>query len=142
MTVRPIAMHIVPSPTVLAPNHARPTSVHEVTLRQLCDTAEIPCRVTLGYAPKIVLHSGAEHYRSLDTYFVGGCAGAAPLKQVSALRVLEALAYGFFDYGARESVCGRGLFVAAASPGRPRKHGRAMTSAERMRAMRGRVARG
>lgn len=38
-----------------------------------------------------------------------------------SLRILEILAYGFFDYAARESICGRGIFVATVTP----DHGRA-----------------
>ncbi len=31
-------------------------------------------------------------------------------------RILEILAYGCFDYGARESLCGRGFFVYPVTP--------------------------
>lgn len=52
-----------------------------------------------------------------------------------ALRILETLAYGFFDYAAREAVRERGLFTAAPRPGRKRT-GKALSGAERMRRLR------
>lgn len=139
--MRPIAMKLVAETTTLAPDHKRPVPIREVTLRELCEAARIPCRVTAEGSRRILLHGGLDHHRSPNAYFVGGVRGvhgSGAMGRVAALRALEVLAYSFMDYGARESVCGRGLFVAREPPGRRSRLGRPRTAAERMRAMRAR----
>lgn len=140
----PIVMKLVSEAIHLAPDHTPPTPAREVTLRELCEVAGILCRVTIEKPRKILLHLGSDHYRSPNTYFVSvDDIGGEPwedgtMSRVAALRVLEVLAYSFLDYGARESVCGRGLFVGRKPRGRPSQLGRRRTTAERMRSMRAR----
>jgi hypothetical protein len=119
---RPISMRVVWSATALAQDQPRPASIREVTLSDLCEAARIPCRITSDQPKRIVIHAGRDHLRDPRTYFVGmpGTRAKGALTRVRALRVLEVLAYGFLDYGARETVCGRGLFVAARPKRRPR----------------------
>jgi len=109
-----ITMRLVEPAIILTPDRRPPAVVRDVTLSGLCDAAGIDCRVTIGRPPRIVLHRGQDHRRSVaGIYYVG--IGRRRLRsrmtRVQALRILEVLAYGFFDYGARECVCGRGLFV-------------------------------
>lgn len=132
----PISACMVDS-AISIPMDQIPPVIGEVTLRELCTTALIQKRVTESDPPRILFHAGRDHYRMPGEYFVGIGRTNTSLTKIRALRVLEVLAYGFLDYGARECVCDRGLFFAAKPRGRPAlSGGRAMTPAERMRTMR------
>lgn len=136
--MEPLPMAIVDPAQALGGDQPSPKTFGETTLQKLCEQAQISCRVTIKDPPRIRFHHGLEHYRRPGVYFVG--VGASLTDRVWALRVLEILAYGFLDYGARECVCGRGLFVGQKPVGRPPVVGRPQTAAERMRAMRARRA--
>ena len=125
----------IPVPVVLPEGAEPPTPLARVTLRELCALAGIPVRATSAHTPRIFLHRHGTSYRSEGAYHVG--LGRPRFSgRRDALRVLEILAHGFHDYAARETVCGRGLFVPPRLRGRPPLHGRPMTAAERMRRMR------
>jgi len=112
-----------------------------VTIEELCRQAGVSCRVT-GLSARRQLHvADAPLLRAvrspgpLGPVWVG-----VPYKDVRkrALHVLGMLAYGVFDYAARE--CLRGLEVARPSPGRGRpRTGRALSAAERKRLSRQRL---
>lgn len=137
-----VAMSMVAAPVAIDPG-AAPAAVRAATLDELCRAAGIPCRVTIGEPTVIELHVGNDHYRYPGAYLVGiGARLGKKIDRITALRILEILAYGFFDYGARECICGRGLFVAVLPVGRPPRLGRAASAAERMRAMRRRRVEG
>lgn len=114
--MKPIPLRIVDAPLPLASDQEKPTIVQTITLKNLCKTAGIPCTVTQGAPPKILLCRGSVH-RSAPGHRYVGLDAVSPrfrkMTRTAALRVLEILAFGFFDYGARECVCGRRLFVAA-----------------------------
>jgi hypothetical protein len=85
------------------------------TISELCQRAEIRCRVTGGPEVRVVLWDGpghgitqSDHYRTVYAVDRRKLPSNDPDR---SLRILEVLAYGCFDYAARESVCGRGLFV-------------------------------
>jgi hypothetical protein len=127
---------------ILGPQNRTPhglTILARTTLRRLCAEAGIPCRITGGPSElrRIVLHTGTDHFLTPTVTYVGLGKHRAR-DPVRALRALEILAHGFHDYGARECVCGRGLFVAPTRTGRPRLGPQAMSAAERMRNMRAR----
>jgi hypothetical protein len=134
--VTPVAyVPFVAPPQILRVEGPVPTALGRVTLSELCELAGIPCRVTSPHLPTVTVHAGASHYRGPDGLWVG-LDGAFTRSALEALRILEVLAHGFHDYGARECVCGRGLFVAPVRRGRPAQWGRAMSAAERMRRLR------
>ena len=129
----------VPSPRVLVPPLEAPEVLARATVRGLCATAGIPCRVTSPHTPEVLLHSGADHFVGPGVAWVG-VGGQWEPSPLAAIRVLEVLAHGFHDYAARESICRRGLFVAPARKGRPPRWGRPATPSERMRRHRARTA--
>lgn len=112
------------------------------TLAALCHSAGIDCRVTGLSASRPLLVAQASAMRAvrgpgpLSEVWLGIPAGKPARRSLVALGLL---AFGVFDYGARE--CLRGLDVAKASagPGRPRT-GRAMSAAEKQRRYRERLA--
>ncbi len=98
---------------------------YALTLAQLVERAGVRARVTGGAQCRVVLWSGPGHAVTLDEhrrplYAVDGT--RLPQRDPErAARILEVLAYGCRDYAARETVCGRGLFVFTLTP----EHGRA-----------------
>lgn len=129
--------HFYP-PYEAMPGSERPANVlEEVTIEQLCEQADIDCRVTGRIGPRIVLISGAQPLLLDNAY--GIPLDLLPKRRLRPLRILEILAHVFHDYAARECICGRGLFGPPVVSGRPPKHGRALSAAERMRAYRTRL---
>lgn len=91
-------------------------SPQEGTISELCRRAGIRCRVTGGPEVGVVLWDGpghgitqSDHHRRVYAVDRGKLPPNDPDR---SLRILEVVAYGCFDYAARESVCGRGYFVA------------------------------
>lgn len=108
-----------------------------MTYEELCDLAGVAARVSgADLERRVHILTGDQH-----AYPVGmpDTIGVALLgyhgTQTQALRILESLAYGFFDYAARETLRGRSLFVPSARPGR-KSTGKALSGAERMRRLR------
>jgi hypothetical protein len=85
------------------------------TVEALCAVAGISYRVAGGNQPLVVLWGGPGHAYTVTDHggriFAVDRNGLPRLKRERALRVLEILAYGFFDYAARESIVGRGYFI-------------------------------
>lgn len=114
--MRPIPPHVrIPAPVY----HNGPLP-HGVTcaVAQWCARAEIPFRVTGGpirkarLCPDLPTHAWTVTETEGLVYLVAGpCLPESPNPTIEALRVLEVLAHGFHDYGARESVCQKGLFA-------------------------------
>lgn len=81
----------------------------ETDLRSLCKQAGIPLRATVPRR-KILVVYGKKQIKTPKFDIVG-----VPVRDLdspeAALRALEALAYSFFDHGARACVCHRGLFT-------------------------------
>lgn len=81
-----------------------------------CAEAGIPYRVSGGRDPLVYLSTELPRHAwtmQAGQRIYGVAAGMLPETRdvrEQALRVLEVLAHGFHDYGARESVCHRGLF--------------------------------
>lgn len=128
-------------PCIPAPLHRKrselPPALARVNLAELCGWAGIPCRVSSGSTRPVTCVAGRDHYRVGEGLFVGVGLAWEP-NRTTALRVLEVLAHSFHDYGARECVCGRGLFSVPKRRGRPPEGPRAKTARERMAAMRAR----
>jgi hypothetical protein len=126
----------VPAPEILYEGTPKPKVFARVTLRELCDVAQIQCRVSGGYQLPILLCRGSAHFHGHERYYVGVGDEWRPTR-VRALRALEALAHSFHDYAARECVCRPDVFGPPnRPPGRPPLGNRAMTPKERMRKMR------
>ncbi|HEV3157631.1 MAG TPA: hypothetical protein VGZ00_09835 [Candidatus Baltobacteraceae bacterium] len=85
------------------------------TVSELCRRAGIRCRVTGGREARVVLWDGPGHGSTQSanscTVFAIDRTKLPPNDPERSLRILEVLAYGCFDYAARESVCGQGYFV-------------------------------
>lgn len=126
----------IPSPEVLSDSGPRPVTVASLTIKQICKLARIPMRATSPHTPAVRLHPGSRHFRAPDAYYVGIGRPRFSRRPQDSLRVLEVLAHGFHDYVARETICGRALFVPPRRRGRPALLGRRMSAAERMRRMR------
>jgi len=127
----------IPAPSVLRHDMRKPRALASLSIDELCAVAGVTMRVSGGKRRQVVCTTGATLLYTDDTYYVGVGDNWTP-SRTSALRVLEALAYGFHDYVVRECVCGRGLFVPPKPMGRPLTGPRAKTPAERMAAMRAR----
>lgn len=117
---RIVALLDSPRKTVLS-NYM--TEQRSKTLSQIMSRADLPAILGLNAHDRsrfrITLNEHAEAIQGLAK------AGRLPQQNPHrALRVLEILAYGFQDYFARESVCGRGYFVYPVTP----EHGRAWLS--------------
>jgi hypothetical protein len=95
-----------------------------LSLSDLVRRAGIRLRATGGPQPRIVLWN-APHGRTVDSerrpLYAVNTSELPQRDPERAVRILEILAYGFFDYAARESVCERGIFVKDVTP----DHGRA-----------------
>ncbi|HEV3155930.1 MAG TPA: hypothetical protein VGZ00_01150 [Candidatus Baltobacteraceae bacterium] len=85
------------------------------TVPDLCRQAEIRCMVTGGPQVGVVLWDGPGHGVTQtmqgQTIYAIEQGALPPNDPERALRIMEVLAFGCFDYVARESVCGRGYFV-------------------------------
>lgn len=94
------------------------------TVAGICAQAGVRFRVSGGETPRVVLWSNPKHgYTSDDEgnrVYTVSTLGMPQRSQQRALKILEVLAYGFNDYGTRESVCGRGYFIYPVTP----EHGR------------------
>lgn len=102
----------------------RTAGTRGVSVGEIAAMAQVRYRVAGGTQPRVVLWNGPGNGRTVDdtgnvVYAVhrAGLPQRSPERQV---RILEVLAYGCFDYGARESLCGRGIFVHPLTP----EHGR------------------
>ncbi len=94
------------------------------TVADICAQAGVRYRVSGGSPPHVILWNRPSGYTTAETgekLYAIDCAGLPQQRPQRALRILEILAYGFQDYFARESVCGRGYFVYPVTP----EHGRA-----------------
>lgn len=96
-----------------------------ITVAEIARRAGIRYRVSGGPQAQVVLWSGPGHGRTVDdrgnVVFALDRGDMPQRGPERAARMLEILAYGCFDYSARESVCGRGIFVYPLTP----DHGRA-----------------
>ena len=142
--MKPVPMTIwIDSPLHTVEDQLLPEAT-PTTLQELCGKAKILCRVSGGAQgeKRIFLHAGMQHLRVETTPWALSYVGVGPgwkTEWLQALRVLEVLAYAFFDYEARECVSFRGLFEARRPVGRRPLLGRARTAAERMQDMRARI---
>jgi hypothetical protein len=98
-------------------------------VESLCRRAGIRYRVTGGRQPLVAFWNGPTHGYTVTPdsrrLYVIGRASLPRDDQERALRALEILAYGFHDYAARESVCGKDYFIYPVTP----EHGRLWLSA-------------
>lgn len=110
-----------------------------ISFSDLCLLAGIEVRLSGPFADRDILFVGneGEDARQAGSPHLVMVAQSLPRTREQALRALARLAYGFNDYGARECVCGRGLFRPSAGPGR-RRGGCALSGAERVRNLRAR----
>jgi hypothetical protein len=94
----------------------------------LCWRARIPLRVHGGPQARVILWDGPGHGRTVDdaghTVYAIDRNGLPQRDPERAVRIIEILAYGCFEYAARETICGRGIFVYPLTP----DHGRAWLS--------------
>ena len=107
----------------------RALRLRRTDVETLCKRAALRYRVSGGRSPLVAFQRGGGHQRTLTsdgrTLYVVDVTGLPQRDPERALRILEILAFGFNDYGARETVCGRGLFVYPLGP----EHGRAWLAA-------------
>ena len=89
------------------------------TVAEWCGRSGLPFRVTGGpvrkarLCPDLLTHAWTITEADGLVYLVAGpCLPENMNPTIEALRVLEVLAHGFHDYGARESICHKGLFTA------------------------------
>lgn len=98
---------------------------YALTFAELVERAGVRARVTGGPQCRVVLWRGPGHAVTLDErrrlLYAVDSTGLPQRDPERAARILEVLAYGCSDYAARETVCGRGLFIFALTP----EHGRA-----------------
>jgi hypothetical protein len=111
----------IPSPLPLCgADRARVLRLRARTVPQVCFDAAVRCRVTGGPIPHLVLWDSPFHGYTVDedgmSFYAVSKAGLPQRKQQRAMKILEVLAYGFMDYTARESVCGRGFFICQVTP--------------------------
>uniref|UniRef100_E6Q5V5 Uncharacterized protein n=1 Tax=mine drainage metagenome TaxID=410659 RepID=E6Q5V5_9ZZZZ len=103
----------------------RRANARAYTVSELAERAGIRYRVTGGPKSRVVLWNGPGNARTIDdagqTIFAIDHTTLPQRGAERFFRILEILAYGCFDYGARESLCGRGFFVYPVTP----EHGRA-----------------
>ena len=108
-----------------------------LTVSLLCERAGVACRVTgqAAQRPVIIKKTGA----GVALTRLPGDFGAMHIAchNTDPRFILGAMAYGFNDYAARESVRDLGLFGIAPPKGRPRT-GRALSGARRTRRSRAR----
>src|SRR5256885_4721916 len=104
-----------------------------LTLGQLCELAGVPCRVTgppaqrrlrLAESPALL---AVRQPGPLSEVWLGVPPGPSRSR---ARKALGLLAYGAFDYGARETLRGLAIARPGPGPGRPAS-GSAMSAAER-----------
>ena len=90
------------------------------TVEVLCVAAGIRYRVAGANQSWVVLWDGPGHVYTLadngDRVLAVDRTGLPRRKRERALPILEILAYGFFDYAARESIIGRGCFIPPIPP--------------------------
>ncbi|MDP1830500.1 MAG: hypothetical protein Q8K67_00435 [Geothrix sp.] len=111
----------IPSPLPLGGvERARALRLRARTIVEVCFEAGVRCRVTGGPAPHLVLWDSPHHGYTVDDagmpFYAVSRIGLPQRKQPRALKILEILAYGFQDYIARASVCGRGFFIYPVTP--------------------------
>ena len=75
--------------------------VDEVTIHGLCKEAMIKPRVTSSYRKRILLINGNDHFEDASARYIG-ISSFSDASDVRSKEILECLAYGFFDYEARE----------------------------------------
>jgi hypothetical protein len=127
----------IPAPSIVGKLPAG----QDVTLRELCDRAGVVCRVT-GISAERSLKISCT--KSLEAARLPGLLGPVWLGvpkgslRRRALLALGLLAYGVFDYAARETLRGLSCSRASVGAGRPRT-GKALTGAERQRRWRQRI---
>lgn len=107
----------------------------DVSFRALCESAGVACKVTGISARRPIKIADSRELMaarlpgSLSPVWLG-VPPSSPRRR--ALLALGLLAYGVFDYAARETLRGLPESRATAGSGRPRE-GRALTGAERQR---------
>lgn len=111
----------IPSPLPLGgEDRAKALRLRTRTVADVCREAAVRCRVTGGPTPHLVLWDAPLHGYTVDKegmpLYAVSKTGLPQRKQQRALKILEILAYGFQDYIARESVCGRGFFIYPVTP--------------------------
>jgi len=107
-----IAWTLIVDPPLLRPDTAIPTDADEVPLQEIFRRAGVRLRAC---APpvRVLVRRGGRHMRTPSALVVAVSARTKDLTgRRAALRVLEALAHGFFLHEVRHSICGRGLFCA------------------------------
>ncbi len=140
MKPQPTPLFFVP-PRTLSLSHWKEiaSACERMSFSDLCLRAGVQVRLSGPFADRDILFVGSkgEDARQAGNPQMIMIAEDVPHTRKQALMVLARLAYGFNDYGARECVCGRGLFQPSPGPGRPRK-GQALSGAERVRRLRAR----
>lgn len=111
----------IPAPTPLrGEDWKRAMRLPARSVQDICAVAQVRCRVSGAISPQVVLWNLPHHGYTEDELGVPRYAvstqGLPQRKQQRALRVLEILAFGFQDYVARESVCGRVYFLFPITP--------------------------
>lgn len=111
----------IPSPLPLGGvDRVKAMRLRARTIAEVCSEADVRCRVTGGPISHLVLWDSPHHGYTVDAegrpFYAVSRIGLPQRKQQRALKILEILAYGFLDYVARESVCGRGYFIYPVTP--------------------------
>ncbi len=90
---------------------AIPYDAAEVSLREVFDRAGVRLRATLPSFRLMVRIGGGRHIQTPSAHVVTLHHRTKSIESRHAsLRILEALAHGFFVHEVRHSICGRGLF--------------------------------
>jgi hypothetical protein len=124
----------IPFPSVIADDASRPVVYARFDELRVYQVAGIMRRVTGVPLRTIGLIGGHDNFVDVaNGELLVGCGDSAKLDRRTALRIIESLAYGFLDYAARESVCGRGIYGPPIISGRRPQGHRAMSVTERVR---------
>ncbi len=116
MSVLPQMNLNIPCPEVLRKRIIPEDTVNLLSIRELCTRAGIPLRVSGADVdrPRILVSGEfpTAKARLSDGRWIQVISAEDIPADFPALRTMEILAYGFFDYAARECLCHRGFFGA------------------------------
>lgn len=106
----PLQFEFVEPPTYKA---SVDSEVMPVTLKNLCLVAGIQYRFICEIENNwFIDETTNQHFKTKQGNIIGISKFIQEPEPIKAMRIIEIMAYSFFDYAARECVCGKGYFGA------------------------------